>query len=167
MAKDARLAAGPELSRHFQARQPSSIRLAQLRFAERRDGTEAINVAIGNVPLPMHPAMVARMHALAGPSSPFAGGVVKYTATRGTAEANQAFLHILASSGLVTQGLFTHVTDGGSQAMEIVVVGVCGPAGSGERPLLLIDPAYTNYKRFAERTGRDGSLSPDRKRSSG
>jgi aspartate aminotransferase len=35
-----------------------------------------------------------------------------------------------------------------------VVLAVCGPAGSPERPLLLIDPAYTNYKAFTERLGR-------------
>ena len=33
-------------------------------------------------------------------------------------------------------------------------VGCCGPAGSDERPLLLIDAAYTNYMAFAERLGR-------------
>ena len=38
--------------------------------------------------------------------------------------------------------------------MELVITGCCGPAGSGERPLLVIDAAYTNYKSFAERTGR-------------
>ena len=38
--------------------------------------------------------------------------------------------------------------------MELVIVGCCGPAGAAERPLLLIDAAYTNYKAFAERLGR-------------
>jgi aspartate aminotransferase len=38
--------------------------------------------------------------------------------------------------------------------MELIVLGVCGPAGSGKRPLLVIDPTYTNYGAMAERTGR-------------
>ena len=38
--------------------------------------------------------------------------------------------------------------------MELVITGCCGPAGSTERPLMLIDAAYTNYKAFAERVGR-------------
>ncbi len=39
-------------------------------------------------------------------------------------------------------------------AMEIVTVGLLGDAGSSERPLLVIDPAYTNYIAFARRLGR-------------
>lgn len=38
--------------------------------------------------------------------------------------------------------------------MELLAAGVCGPAGTDERPLLLIDAAYTNYVAFAERLGR-------------
>jgi aspartate aminotransferase len=38
--------------------------------------------------------------------------------------------------------------------MELVILGVCGPAGSSEKPLLLIDPTYSNYVSMAERTGR-------------
>lgn len=140
----------PILSEHYRLRQPSAIRIASMKFAERRDGTEAINVAIGNVSLPMHPAMQLRMKSL----TPFADGVVKYTATVGEAETNQAFLNIIASSGCKTDGLLCQVTDGGSQAMELVILGVCGPAGSKERPLLLIDAAYTNYVSFAQRVGR-------------
>ncbi|MBI4702200.1 MAG: aminotransferase class I/II-fold pyridoxal phosphate-dependent enzyme [Deltaproteobacteria bacterium] len=145
---------GPKLSAHFLGRQPSAIRISQIEFAKRRDGTKAVNVAIGNVSLPMHPAMIARMKSLGGPASPFAGGVVGYTATVGLAEANQAFLNIIASSGFDTSGLHAQITDGGSQAMELVMVGACGPAGSSERPLMLVDAAYTNYKAFAERLGR-------------
>lgn len=146
--------AEPRLSAHFLARQPSSIRVAQIRHSERTDGVGAVNVAIGNVSLPMHPAMIERMRDLGAPQSPFRDGVVKYTGTAGEAETNQAFLNIIASSGFATGGLKTMVTDGGSQAMELVIVGCCGPAGSRERPLLLIDAAYTNYKAFASRLGR-------------
>ena len=141
----------PTLSAHFQSRQPSSIRLAQMEFAKRKDGVRAVNVAIGNVSLPMHPAMRARLEAL---EKGFPDGVVKYTETVGTEEANKAVLNIIASSGFSTQGLYSQITDGGSQAIELAIVGCCGPAGTKEKPLLLIDPAYTNYKSFAERLGR-------------
>jgi aspartate aminotransferase len=144
----------PRLSDHFAARRPSVIRAAQIEFAKRSDGVEALNVAIGNVSLPMHPAMQARLRGLGHAPSPFAQGVVKYTATAGLPETNHAFLNIIAASGFATDGLFSQVTDGGSQAMELVIVGCCGPAGSDQRPLLLIDAAYTNYKAFAERLGR-------------
>lgn len=145
---------GPTLSAHFSARTPSVIRMAQIEFAARSDGTEALNAAIGNVSLPMHPAMQQRLRTLGEAGSPFAGGVVGYTATVGTAEANAAFRNVIAASGFATDGLFSQITDGGSQAMELVIVGCCGPAGSSERPLMLIDAAYTNYKAFAERLGR-------------
>lgn len=144
----------PTLSDHYRHRQPSAIRIASMKFAERKDGTEAINVAIGNVSLPMHPAMQARLRNLAGPGGPFENGVVKYTATVGEAETNQAFLNVIASSGCSTEGLHCQICDGGSQAMELVILGVCGAAGSQDRPLMLIDAAYTNYLSFADRVGR-------------
>jgi len=144
----------PFLSEHFQHREPSDIRLAQIEFMKRAEPVEAINVAIGNVSLPMHPAMIRRLAGLQAPDSPFREGVVKYTATVGVEETRQAFLNIIASSGLSTQGLHVQVTEGGSQAMELILLGVCGPAGSGKRPLLAIDPTYTNYGAMAERIGR-------------
>ncbi len=147
------MAPQPVLSAHFADRQPSVIRLAQIKFAERDDGTEAVNVAIGNVSLPMHPAMIERLRRL-DTAGPFTDGVVKYSATVGYPETQKAFLNIIASSGFDTAGLHCQITDGGSQAMELVTVGCCGPAGSNDRPLLLIDAAYTNYKAFAERLGR-------------
>lgn len=142
------------LSSHFASRKPSVVRLAQMEFAKRRDPVEAINVAIGNVSLPMHPAMIDRLRLAGHPGSPFADGVVQYTATVGLREANDAFLNIIAASGFATDRLACQVTDGGSQAMELAVVGCCGPAGSDERPLMLIDAAYPNYSSFAERLGR-------------
>ena len=143
-----------QLSAHFASRRPSVIRLAQIEFANRREPVEAVNVAIGNVSLPMHPALRERMNRLGQPGSPFAGGVVPYTATVGLPETNRAFMNIIAASGYATAGLHSQITDGGSQAMELVIVGCCGAAGTTERPLLLIDAAYTNYKSFAERLGR-------------
>ncbi len=144
----------PSLSKHIRSRNPSAIRLAGIRFAGRRDGTRALNVAIGNVSLPMHPAMIQRLHSFGGPESPFRDGVVRYTPTVGTDETRQAFLNVIAASGLPAAGLHVLVTDGGSQAMELVTVACCGPAGTSEAPLLLIDAAYPNYKAFAQRLGR-------------
>jgi aspartate aminotransferase len=142
------------MSALFQSRKPSVIRMAQIRFDERNDGTEAINVAIGNVSLPMYPAMTDRLHHLDRDDSPFKGGVVKYSATAGTKECVDAFLNVIASSGFDVSQLHAHITEGGSQAMELIIAGVCGPAGSAERPLLLIDAAYTNYKTLCQRLGR-------------
>jgi aspartate aminotransferase len=144
----------PMLSEHFRQRLPSAIRSAQLEFMKRTDGVQAVNVAIGDVSLPMHPAMVRRLHALRGAGSPFRHGSVRYTPSVGTEEARRAFLHVLASSGLPTEGLLAQITDGASQAMELMILGVCGAPGSGERPLLVIDPIYTNYTAMAQRTGR-------------
>jgi aspartate aminotransferase len=146
--------AKPSMSPLFAQRQPSMIRMAQIRFDERRDGTEAINVAIGNVPLPMYPAMIERMRSLGAGDSPFRDGVVMYSATSGTRECIDAFLNVIASSGFDTSKLHGHITEGGTQAMELMIAGVCGPGGSGERPLLLIDAAYTNYKTLCERLDR-------------
>ncbi len=144
----------PALSQHFQTRSPSAIRLSQIEFMKRRDEVIAVNTAIGNVSLPMHPAMVKRMNALGGPESPFHDGVVKYSTTVGEKEANQTHLHLIASSGFSTEHLVSQMTDGGSHAMELAILGVCGPAGSTDHPLLVLDPTYSNYASMAERTGR-------------
>lgn len=144
----------PSLSSHFTALQPSAIRLAQIKFLQRKDKVKAINLAIGNVSLPMHPKMIKRMKNLCSKNSPFNKGVVPYSATQGFSETNQAFLNIIAGSGFSVKNLYSQITDGASQAMELVILGVCGPAGSLQKPLLLIDPAYTNYQMMAKRLGR-------------
>lgn len=144
----------PQVSDHFKTREPSSIRLAQIEFLKRKDKVEAVNSAIGNVTLPMHPAMITRMHNLCSGSSQFKAGVVGYTASSGTDEVVSAFKNVIASSGFKNDNLSVMVTDGGSQAMEIAILGVCGKAGCDEKPLLLIDAAYTNYIAFADRLGR-------------
>ncbi|MBF0105991.1 MAG: aminotransferase class I/II-fold pyridoxal phosphate-dependent enzyme [Deltaproteobacteria bacterium] len=143
----------PKLSAHFQSRKPSAIRTAQIEFMKRTDGTEAINTAIGNVTLPAHPAMLERLTSL-GEKGPFVDGVIKYSPTVGTKECCETVLHIIASSDLSTHGLMAMITDGGSSAMELLIVGVCGTAGSHDDPLMLIDAAYTNYNALAQRTGR-------------
>lgn len=144
----------PQLSTHFSSRQPSAIRTAQIKFSQRKDNVTAINTAIGNVSLPMHPAMQERMFNLNDDNSPFKNGVVKYSATVGMEETNKAFLNIIAASNFETNNLFSQVTDGGSQAMELIIIGTCGPAGINEKPLMLLDAAYTNYAAMAERLGR-------------
>ena len=149
--------ASPELSSYYLSRQPSVIRLAQIEFAKRNDNVQAINTAIGNVSLPMHPAMQERMNNL-GAGSPFEQGVVKYTASTGSQEANNAFLNIISACGFDSSALYSQVTDGASHGMELTMLGACRPSVSSngkERPLLLIDPAYTNYNTFAARLGCD------------
>jgi aspartate aminotransferase len=145
----------PVLSAHFESRKPSDVRLAQMKYDERKVKPQAvINVGIGNVSLPTNPAMQKRMFNLDAPDSPFNKGVIRYTGTAGTPEAQAAFRKILEAEGFDTSKLHIQVTDGGSSGMELLILGVCGPAGSGEKPLMMIDPAYTNYISFAERTGR-------------
>lgn len=144
----------PPLSAHFANKQPSAIRQAQIDFSKRTDQVKAINLAIGNVSLPMHPAMQERMFALNAPPSPFNEGVVQYSSTVGVEETRQAFLQVLKASGIDTSQLYCQITDGGSQAMELVILGVCGPAGTSLSPLMLIEAAYANYNAMAKRTGR-------------
>lgn len=144
----------PKLSDHFLSRTPSSIRLAQIEFLKRQDSVTSVNTAIGNVSLGMHPAMTERMFSLKSESSPFKNGVVQYSTTVGDLETIKTFLHLIESSGFSSKGLYAQVTDGGSHAMELVIVGVCGSPGNGKSPLLVIDPTYSNYSSMAERTGR-------------
>lgn len=145
----------PVLSAHFESRKPSDVRLAQMKFEERKVKPQAvINVGIGNVSLPTNPAMQKRMFALNAPESPFAKGVVRYTGTAGFSECQDAFKNILKCEGFDTSKLLVQITDGGSASMELVLLGVCGAAGTSDKPLMVIDPAYTNYISFAERIGR-------------
>ena len=144
----------PVLSEHLKKRMPSDVRLGQIKFGERKVKPALVNVAIGNVSLPTNPAMQKRMFSLDAPESPFAKGVVRYSGTAGVAEAQDAFKNILSCEGFDTSKLFVQVTDGGSTGMELLLLGVCGAAGTGDSPLMMIDPAYTNYISFAERIGR-------------
>ena len=138
-----------ELSSHFKSREPSVIREAQIIFSERKDKDliKVVNMAIGNIHLPMHPVLQKRMKELG--ELRFSNGVVKYTPSAGTKEARDAFLNIIAASGGDISSLNCMITDGGSQAMELMMLGVCGP--SSKRPLILLDPAYTNYLEFGKR----------------
>ena len=143
-----------KISNHFQSKEPSVIRLAQIEFTKRPDknNVKAINVAIGNVSLPMHPAMQERLNLL-NKKSPFKNGVIKYSPSIGFEETNQAFLNIIEASGLNTKNLYSQITDGSSLAMMLVLLGTCGSIEEEQKPFLVIDPAYTNYKSMAERLG--------------
>ena len=140
----------PKISSHFEDRQPSSIRQAQIKFSERNDKekTKVINLAIGNVSLPIHPSMKKRLENLKLDES-FSSGKVPYTSTVGLIETRKAFLNVLAALEIDTSQLFVNITDGGSSSMEIMMLGVCGP--SSDRPIMLLDPSYTNYLEFAKR----------------
>lgn len=149
----------PALSAHMAGRKPSAIRVASIEFAARQDDTKAINVAIGNVSLPMHPRMQQALTALGTPQGEFADGVVRYTQTVGTDACREAVRKIIRASlptdrKAEADKIFIQMTDGGSQAMELLILACCGPAGSDEKPLLIVDAAYTNYLAFAERLGR-------------
>ena len=144
----------PELSEFFKSRSPSALRMAQIEFSKRTDNIEAINTAIGNVTLPAHPAIQKRLFDLNAVDSPFHEGVVKYTSSIGMDETNKAFKHIIAANGYETENLYSQVVDGASQGMELITLGACGPAGTDDKPLMLIDASYTNYNSFAERVGR-------------
>ncbi|MBI2573363.1 pyridoxal phosphate-dependent aminotransferase [Candidatus Woesearchaeota archaeon] len=139
----------PSLSTYFAQRGPSPVRLAQIECAKRTDGVRPINAAIGDVTLPMHPAMQKRLKEL-GTKSPFAKGVDGYAPTVGVPETRNAFLHVINSFGFNTNNLYCNITEGGSAAMEITLLGTTDP----ERPVLLLDPAYPNYKLLAKRTCR-------------
>ena len=114
----------PVLSEHLKKRMPSDVRLGQIKFGERKIKPALMNVAIGNVSLPTNPAMQKRMFSLDAPESPFSKGVVKYSGTAGTDEAQEAFKNILRCEGFDTSNLFVQVTDGGSTGMELLLLGV-------------------------------------------
>ena len=138
-----------KVSEHFKNRTPSSVRKAQINFSERhdKDSVVVINLAIGNISRPMYPAMRKALFDLGTKRK--SDGIVKYTPTVGTDKARNAFLKILSAEGYDKTGIFSMITDGGSSAMELMLLGVCGPASSN--PILLLDPTYTNYIDFASR----------------
>ena len=143
----------PSISKHYLEREPSAIRKAQILFNSRENSKDihVINLAIGNISLPMHPIMVERMKSLADDKSPFNKGVVRYSPSVGTETAQNAILHSINGEleNKITDKAKCVITDGGSQAMELMLLGVCGP--NSENPILLIDPTYTNYIEFSKR----------------
>ncbi len=140
----------PTLSSYFKDRKPSSIRQAQIKFSKRvdQDMVTVVNLAIGNVNLPIHPAMKRRMDNL-NFDKPFSAGKVPYTSTKGLQETRDAFMNAISSLNIDVSNLFINITDGGSSAMEIMMLGVCGPGSA--KPIMLLDPSYTNYSQFSKR----------------
>tara|TARA_B100000029_G_scaffold343106_1_gene335500 strand:+ start:118 stop:1407 length:1290 start_codon:yes stop_codon:yes gene_type:complete len=139
----------PKLSQHYKDRLPSAIRSAQIEYSNRidKDSVEVINLAIGNISLPMYPAMHNRMKEIG--EKRFSDGVVGYTPTVGREETRMAFLNILEAEGINTSNIYPSITDGGSSAMELMMLGVCGPAS--RKPIMFLDPVYTNYLEFTKR----------------
>ena len=88
----------------------------------------------------MHPAMLSRLKDIGKPDSPFADGVVQYTASEGTAECKTAILNSINAelSQNISNDINCVITDGGSQAMELMLLGVSGT--SGGKPIMVIDP---------------------------
>ena len=101
----------PDISDHFLDRKPSSIRSAQISFQDRSDKNSvvAINLAIGNVSLPMHPAMVKRLKNLS--VSPFSDGILRYTSSSGSDETVRAFLNIISYEGVDTSNPIQFLKD--------------------------------------------------------
>ena len=89
----------PRLSEHYLNRQPSAIRKAQILFQSRTDKHEidVVNLAIGNISLPMHSKMLNRLNRLGEPNSPFSNGVVRYSSSEGTKECKKAIINSIAA----------------------------------------------------------------------
>ena len=143
----------PRLSSYYKQREPSSIRKAQISYKSRLDisKVDVINLAIGNVSLPMHPTMIARAGNLISKNSPFKNGVVRYSSSEGTIECANAIIQSINAELTVDINKDIHcvITDGGSQAMELMLLGICDPLS--DKPILFIDPLYTNYNEFSNR----------------
>ena len=109
----------PTLSSHFKDRKPSSIRQAQIKFSKRvdQDKVKVVNLAIGNVNLPIYPAMKRRMYNL-NRDEPFSNGKVPYTSTKGLEETRNAFMNAISSLDIDVSNLFINITDGGSSAIN-------------------------------------------------
>ena len=143
----------PSLSEHYINRQPSAIRKAQILFNSRtdKDEIEVVDLAIGNISLPMHSKMLHRMNQLGELDSPFRNGIVRYSSTEGIEECKKAIINSIAAEipNKSIYDLDCVITDGGSQAMELMLLGVSGTTRNS--PIIVIDPLYTNYIEFANR----------------
>lgn len=137
----------PTLSQEAELAEASAIRSAQEAFGWRKDSNEInpLNLAIGNVSLPMHPGMLKQARDVDADNHPLKTGSVPYTPTQGTDNARAALLNVISVPGFNTEGLYSHVTAGGTGAMELMMRAFCEKG----RPLVLISPFYTNYQKFA------------------
>ncbi len=153
---------GIKFSNFFNNIKPSGLRNAQMMFNKRAEKDidlgkkpiEAINVAIGNVSLKTYPKMLERY--MNPTDKNLINGIWRYTETQGTNRAADAFKNIIRSflPDNIKPGLHCLVDAGGSNVMRSVVLGVCGDAGTNDRPLLVMDPTYTNYKAVTTEYGR-------------
>ncbi len=151
-----------KFSNFFNNIKPSGLRLAQTIFEKRtkkdisegRKPIEAINVAIGSVSLKTHPKLLERY--LNPQDDMLTQGIWRYGETPGTNKANEVFIKIINAflPENVRPSLYSIVQEGGSAVMRTVLLGVCGDAGRDERPLLVMNPTYTNYKAVSEELGK-------------
>ncbi len=151
-----------KFSNFFNSVKPSGLRFAQTIFAERvkddiehgRSPVEAINVAIGSVSLKTHPKMLERY--LKPINKDLIEGIWRYGETPGTEMANEVFIKIIKAflPDNINPNLYSVVQGGGSEVMRTVLLGVCGDAYKDERPLLVMNPTYTNYKAVADELGK-------------
>lgn len=141
----------PGLSEIAEGAEASVIRSAQEAFRWRPDNKEVspLNLAIGNVSLPMHPGMLRRAKDAGADHHPLKEGSVPYTATVGTDSARAAILNVIKALNFDVEGLYSHITAGGTGAMELMIRACC----EKDRPLMLIEPFYTNYKELAAKVG--------------
>ena len=141
----------PKLSETAEVAESSVIRNAQESFRWRDDKDEVfpLNLAIGNVFLPMHPSMLRRARDIDADHHPLKTGSVPYTATVGTDAARAAILNVIGAPGFDIEGLYSHITAGGTGAMELMIRACCQKG----KPLMLIEPFYTNYKELATKLG--------------
>jgi aspartate aminotransferase len=143
----------------FRSIAPSCIRKSSIVFSDRVKKTgeyvNAINVAIGNISLPTYPAMLKRLLFIEDIN--LKKGIWRYTQTEGIDSVNQTFKKIIKSflrPGLAPE-LFTMVDTGASHVMKLVMLGVCGNFNGINRPLMMLDPVYTNYISIGQELGRE------------
>ncbi len=151
-----------KFSNFFNNVRPSGLRLAQTVFENRvasdkenhKAPIEAINVAIGSVSLKTHPKMLERY--LNPTNQELIEGTWRYGETPGTQKANDVFIKIIRAflPKDINPQLYSVVQEGGSAVMRTAILGVCGDAGSDEKPLLVMNPTYTNYKAVVDEIGR-------------
>ncbi|AEE14673.1 aminotransferase class I and II [Thermodesulfobium narugense DSM 14796] len=143
----------------FNSTAPSCIRKSSIVFSDRLKSTgeyvNAINVAIGNISLPTHPAMLKRLLFIEDEN--LKKGVWRYTQTEGIDSVNLAFKKIIKSflKPGIDPELFTLVDTGASHIMKLVMLGVCGRFNGINRPLVMLDPVYTNYISIAQELDRE------------
>ncbi len=151
-----------KFSNFFNNIKPSGLRMAQTVFEKRSQNDiengktpiEAINVAIGSVSLKTHPKLLERY--LNPQDETLIKGIWRYGETPGTKKANDVFIKIIYAflPKNARPKLYSIVQEGGSAVMRTVFLGVCGDAGKDNRPLLVMNPTYTNYKAVSDELGR-------------